>query len=235
MLLPYLLIGIAGFAGSFHCLGMCSGFACAIGSDPRGRSATIRRHLIYNTGRVSTYCFLGAVAGALGASLVLHAGGNPVIASQRLLALVSGVLMVFIGLQHLGYFRRKYGPPGLGTQFFAQALRELLQAPGPAAPLAFGVFNGFLPCPLVYAFAAQAAASGGPLPGLFVMTAFGLGTFPAMLLAGGIGTRLGPDWRLRGVRIAAAFIIVFGLITLARGVLPGGGHDHGPPPNALVR
>jgi sulfite exporter TauE/SafE len=33
---PYLLLFGAGFAGSFHCVGMCGGFACAIGRDPRG-------------------------------------------------------------------------------------------------------------------------------------------------------------------------------------------------------
>ena len=32
----YLVILAAGFAGSFHCIGMCGGFACALGRDPRG-------------------------------------------------------------------------------------------------------------------------------------------------------------------------------------------------------
>jgi len=55
----YFLIFLAGLAGSAHCLGMCGGFACALGSDPRGSVATVRRHLIYNLGRFSSYCFLG--------------------------------------------------------------------------------------------------------------------------------------------------------------------------------
>ena len=46
---------------------------------------------------------------------------------------------------------------GFGGSTLALSLRSLLATPEPAAPLAFGVFNGFLPCPLVYAFAAQAA------------------------------------------------------------------------------
>ena len=110
--------------------------------------------------------------------------------------------MVLIGLQLLGWLRRRHGPPmlGLGGQFLAPALRDLLRAPGPAAPLAFGVLNGFLPCPLVYAFAAQAAGSGGALPGLLVMLAFGLGTFPAMLLMAGLGGWL----RRAGRRLAVA-------------------------------
>jgi sulfite exporter TauE/SafE len=36
----YLVIFAAGFAGSFHCIGMCGGFACALGRDPRA-TATV--------------------------------------------------------------------------------------------------------------------------------------------------------------------------------------------------
>ena len=120
------------------------------------------------------------------------------------------------------------------------------------------MLNGLLPCPLVYAFAAQAAASGGPLQGLLIMAAFGLGTFPAMLMMGGVGLWLRRDtapartqtihasflpraapvlrtnwrlhgmhsvaWRAQGVRVAGAFIVLLGVITLARGLLPISAH-----------
>jgi len=36
----YIVIFVAGIAGSFHCIGMCGGFACALGVDPAGRIAT---------------------------------------------------------------------------------------------------------------------------------------------------------------------------------------------------
>lgn len=241
-MIEYPLIFLAGVAGSWHCVGMCGGFACALGSDPRGRAATLGRQLIYNLGRVTTYCFIGGLVGFLAAGLCTSgADAPPTSGAQRVLAITSGLLMVFIGLQFLGWFRRFAGPPrlGLGGQFLARALRDLLRAPGAAAPLAFGVFNGFLPCPLVYAFAAQAAGSGGALPGLLVMLAFGLGTFPAMLLMGGLGGWLGRverapggrgilplHWRQRGVAFAGAFIVLLGLITFARGVVPLGGHLH---------
>lgn len=218
---PYGLIFLAGLAGSFHCIGMCGGFACAIGSDPRGPRATLLRHLTYNTGRLTTYCFLGAVAGYLGLLATGHADIGATGVMQRALALISGALMVVIGLQFLGYLAR-WRLALRGGGYLAQALRSLLGETHPAMPLAFGVFNGFLPCPLVYAFAAQAAASAGPLPGILTMAAFGLGTFPAMLLMGGVGARQ----RLRGVRIAGAFVVLLGVITLARGALPLGFHLH---------
>jgi sulfite exporter TauE/SafE len=220
------LIFLAGIAGSMHCVGMCGGFACALAPDPRGRAATLRRHLTYNGGRVFTYCFLGAVAGWIGAEMLT----NP---AQRLLALVSGALMVGIGLQFFGWFPRAVARPA-GTVGIVDisALRAVLKSPRRAAPLAFGVLNGLLPCPLVYAFAAQAAASGGALPGMGVMLAFGLGTFPAMLAMGAAGAWLhgapaaGARWRLRGVRAAGAFIVLLGVITLLRGVLPMSMHVH---------
>jgi sulfite exporter TauE/SafE len=110
------------------------------------------------------------------------------------------------------------------------SLRSLLTAPGHAAPLAFGVFNGFLPCPLVYAFAAQAASTAGALHGFLTMAAFGLGTFPALLLTGGVGQALAPAWRQRGVWLAGSCILLLGLVTLGRGVLPFASHlAHGWP------
>jgi sulfite exporter TauE/SafE len=236
--IEYSLIFLGGVAGSWHCVGMCSGFACALGSDSRGRAAALGRQLTYNLGRVTTYCFIGGLVGFLAAGLgTSGADAPPTSGAQRVLAITSGLLMVFIGLQFLGWFRRFAGPPGLGFagHLLARWLRDLLRAPGPAAPLAFGVFNGFLPCPLVYAFAAQAAGTGGALRGLLVMLAFGLGTFPAMLLMGGLGGWLRRDggrgilnsrWRPRGVAFAGAFIVLLGLITFARGVVPIGGHLH---------
>ena len=113
---------------------------------------------------------------------------------------------------------------------FAGSLRGLLTAHGHAAPLAFGVFNGFLPCPLVYAFLAEAASTAGALPGFLTMASFGLGTFPAMLMMGAVGQVLAPAWRQRGVWLAGSCILLLGLVTFGRGILPFAAHmAHGWP------
>ncbi|MFZ0790952.1 MAG: sulfite exporter TauE/SafE family protein [Chromatiaceae bacterium] len=246
-----LVIFLAGVAGSLHCVGMCGGFACALGADRRGGLATLARHLIYNLGRVTSYCFLGVCAGSVGLFLVDHGGesgwGN---LAQRALAVLSGFLMLYVGLQFLG-FQRGLGPSLPGVGWLAVGLRQVIQSPSPGAPLALGVLNGLLPCPLVYAFVAHAAGGGAPLQGLMIMAAFGLGTFPAMLLMGGVGwwaraqgaasagglpqVLSGPaggrilhsQWRQEGVRIAGVLILLLGVITVARGVLPVGAHLHG--------
>src|ERR1700745_1721719 len=220
-----------GFAGSFHCIGMCGGFACALGRDPHGHAATVLRHLLYNTGRLTTYCFLGGLAGALGQVICTPQGmtvslvGGPLDAAQRGLAIVAGMLMIAMALQFFGLLPRLHRLAiGSGSSTLAASLRSLLTAHGHAAPLAFGVFNGFLPCPLVYAFLAQAASTAGALPGFLTMASFGLGTVPAMLIMGGVGQVLAPAWRQRGVWLAGSCILLLGLVTLGRGILPFAAH-----------
>jgi uncharacterized protein len=233
----YLVLFIAGFLGSFHCIGMCGGFACALGGDPHGRTATVLRHLIYNTGRLTTYCFLGGLAGALGQVICTSQGlavsglGGSLGTTQRILATIAGLLMVTMALQFFGLLQRfHFRAIGVGPSALAASLRALLKSRSRAAPLAFGVFNGFLPCPLVYAFTAQAASTAGALQGVLVMASFGLGTFPAMLLMGSVGRLLAPAWRKRGMWLAGSFILVLGLITLGRGILPFAAHlAHGAP------
>ena len=231
----YLVIFAAGFAGSFHCIGMCGGFACALGRDPSGAAATVGRHMLYNAGRLTTYCFLGAVAGALGEMLCTSRGlavpvlNGPLDGAQRVLAIAAGLLMIAMALQFFGLLRFQSVTIGFGGSTLALSLRNLLASENRAAPVAFGVFNGFLPCPLVYAFAVQAASTAGAVPGFLVMLSFGLGTFPAMLMMGGVGRMLAPVWRQRGVWLAGSFILLLGLITLGRGVLPLSAHLHALP------
>ncbi|HYM99530.1 MAG TPA: sulfite exporter TauE/SafE family protein [Aestuariivirgaceae bacterium] len=227
----YVVIFAAGFAGSFHCIGMCGGFACALGRDPRGGAASVERHLLYNVGRLTTYCFLGGLAGALGQVLSTSHGVAPLTGSldtaQRILAIVAGVLMIAMALQFFGLFHGFHRAAiGFGGSTLAKSLRSLLATRSQAAPIGLGVLNGFLPCPLVYAFAAQAASTAAPLPGLLVMLAFGLGTFPAMLMMGGVGRLLAPAWRQRGVWLAGSCILLLGLVTLGRGIVPLAYHAH---------
>jgi sulfite exporter TauE/SafE len=209
---------------------MCGGFACALGADPRGASASSLRHLIYNTGRLATYCFLGGLAGGLGQVICTSLGSRsvraaplliaPLGAGQRGLAVMAGLLMIIMAFQFFGLRGLHRITTGFGGSTLVISLRSLLARPGHAAPLAFGVLNGFLPCPLVYAMVAQAASTADVLPGVLTMAAFGLGTFPAMLAMGAIGRLLAPRWRQHGVRLAGCFILAFGLVTLGRGVVP---------------
>jgi sulfite exporter TauE/SafE len=71
-----------------------------------------------------------------------------------------------------------------------------------------GVFNGFIPCGLVYVFAAFAAASGSVLWGAVIMAIFGFATLPAMMGFGFVLEFL----KIRDImiKIAAVIVITYG-------------------------
>src|SRR6202158_2378839 len=105
----YLMLFAAGFAGSFHCIGLWGGVSRGErGGAPEGHAAPVLRHLLYNTGRLTTYCFLGGLAGALGQVICPPQGmtvslvGGPLDAAQRILAIVAGLLMIGMALQFFG-------------------------------------------------------------------------------------------------------------------------------------
>ena len=78
----------------------------------------------------------------------------------------------------------------------------------PARAALFGAVWGWIPCGLVYATLLSAMSAGGALTGALVMLAFGIGTLPAMLIAG-VGAGGLRRWtRDLRVRLAAGGIVV---------------------------
>lgn len=218
-MIEYPLIFIAGVLGSMHCLGMCGGFPIAVSSVPDTcRLKKASSHLLYNFGRTFTYTFLGMLVGYMG--LRIQSLGA-VISSQVLLSTLTGIFMIYLGLQIAGLIREKNVP---GFTPFYNLLKKIMASflkPGQSSgSLYLGIFNGFLPCPLVYGFLLAATASGSPLRGALIMFSFGLGTIPAMFLLGGLGELITPGFRARLSRVPGYFVVIFGLITFARGILP---------------
>ena len=110
----YLLIFVAGIAGSWHCVGMCGGFACALGPIRAGAAATAGApaHL---QSRPRDDLLLPRRAGRLPRRRAVRErrGGAPPTVARRSASWrsSSGLLMVVIGLQLLGWLRRRHGPP----------------------------------------------------------------------------------------------------------------------------
>ncbi len=206
---------VAGLVGSPHCAGMCGGFALALGAA--SPSEVVRRQLLYSLGRVLTYAMLGMLAAGLGKASVGWFG----LGVARPLAVVVGLVMVVAAVDMLGGLPPQLTRASLRVRgATAPVLRGVLALPGMAPPLAFGVVNALLPCPLLWAFVARAAVADGPGEGALLLLAFGLGTLPAMLGVGLAGRPLGLALRRRVARWSPAFVLALGLLTLARGVLP---------------
>ena len=209
-----LLIIAGGLLGSGHCIGMCGGFVLGLGAHQQG-SRNLMRQLLYGLGRVSVYVLLGAFVG-FGSEYVGQSGVG-LFAVQAGLAIVAGVFLIAEGLFSTGLVPRPFAKntvcPGVN------AFASLLHAPHWSSVFAAGLLNGLLPCGLVYAYLALAASTGFFLASAGVMALFGLGTLPALILLGTLGSFVGPVWRQRILRIAACCMILTGLIAVYRGVI----------------
>lgn len=221
--MDYLSAGLlfaAGLTSSWHCIGMCGGFPVMLANGQRSR----RRQVLYNFARVNTLVAIGAVSGAVGASIV-HVG--PVSAVERALPVVAGLLMLIVGAEMLGLapatglVRRLGLPRGV-----RDVLGSVVRSRTVAAPIALGVFNAFLPCHLVYAFAARAASSGTVTGGMATMLLFGLGTVPALWFAGALGGRMPTGSSRVLARASGVAVVVFALWTIARAFTIGAGDPH---------
>jgi len=226
---PYLLVFMGGVAASLHCVGMCGIFPLALA----GGGHSLRRQLLYNLGRLNTLVAIGAVSGGMGQALVASA---PVAAAERWLAIVAGLVMVVIGAEVLGALPQIVGRAGfLAQALVGRVLGGVVRSPSPFAPLALGVLNAFLPCQLIYAFAAVAASTSSVVAGMLVMLAFGLGTVPAMLALGVTRVLARPLVRARLTAVAGIMVVLFGGMTVLRGLdllphaLLHGGHEHHTP------
>lgn len=215
------MVGIVtvAFLGSMgHCIGMCGGFVLAYSSakiDPaHSKAAQFAAHLTYNLGRISSYMVLGALFGFLGSVLLISK------TTHGLLYVLVGILMVLMGASFLGKsnFLTTVELSLAKTPLFRRAFSRLIHSRSLLSFYLLGVLNGFLPCGLVYFFAASAAATASPFWGAVVMLIFGLSTVPALL---GLGFIVGflkrTNFRDAMIKLASIFILLYGGYMLYKG------------------
>ena len=60
-----------GLLGSLHCAAMCGPLQFALPLPPGGPGKVVAGRMLYQLGRVATYCLIGVVAGLSGKSIFL--------------------------------------------------------------------------------------------------------------------------------------------------------------------
>jgi sulfite exporter TauE/SafE len=210
------LIFLGGLLGSAHCIGMCGGFAIAIGAGAQSWSVNLARQFTYSLGRVATYALGGAIAGFGGMRLSGALTGW--VNVPAILAIVAGAMLIAQGILSAGYWRPRAARFQHAVCVAGSMFRTLLSAPGWSGVFLAGVFTGFLPCGLVYAYLALATSSGDLPRGAAIMALFGLGTWPMMILTGAGASLAGPNVRRKLLHVAAWCVMLTGAITIARGI-----------------
>ena len=219
--LPALLLSalLRGMLGGGHCIGMCGGLmgALTLAIPPEQRQRRLRLLLTYNLGRIASYGLAGLLLGGAGWALA----SGP---AASVLRAIAGGLLVVMGLYLAGWWSGLTRIESLGRLLWRRVeplARRLLPVGNARRALLLGAIWGWLPCGLVYSTLLWAASQGSPGQAGLLMLAFGLGTWPALLLSGLAAERLGHFLRRRGVRLTGGLLVIaFGLWTLP------GPHQH---------
>jgi len=215
-----LALATLGVTGSVHCLGMCGAFPLTVDSGAKGPSR-LGAQLLYHLGKTTSYLFLGAWAGWAGFMLHRMLPGQ---IATTILAVAAALLMGGIALQILGVLRLPV-LDGLAS-VFGHLLAPLLALRPTSRGLLVGVVNGFLPCPLVYAFVAKAAHQARLVDALATMAILGLSTMPALVATAVVGRPITGAVRARAYRLLGVLLLLFATYTGWRGVAPWLGMEH---------
>jgi sulfite exporter TauE/SafE len=203
---------ILGLVGSLHCAGMCGPLALALPVTGSTTSGYLAGRAAYNLGRIVTYCLLGLVFGLVGRTLAL-AG------IQRWVSIALGVALL-AGL----FSSRKLGlwsPVTSLVESLKGRMSALLRRRSLSSLAVLGLFNGLLPCGLVYVACAAAVTTGGIIAGAQYMAAFGVGTVPMMLAISLSGKLIPISLRLQLRRAIPVSVFVLATLLILRGMSLG--------------
>jgi len=215
-----LIVGLLG-SGS-HCLGMCGGIVSALNmgvvDDLRARPRSLFGYqLAYNLGRIGSYVLVGAVAGALGAGLA-ELGLSPLAGK-----LIAACFMVALGLYLANWWRGLALLEQLGARLWRHLQpfgQRLFPIRAPWQAFLLGALWGWLPCGLVYAAVGWSLTTANAIDAAVLMLGFGLGTLPAMMLAGNAFNYLKQWIRTPALRRSAGLVIMaFGVYSGISGLL----------------
>jgi sulfite exporter TauE/SafE len=209
---------VLGFAGSLHCLGMCSPLAMAVTNL---RKPFFVNRLVYNGGRILCYALLGALVGTFG--WLLSFSGI-----QNLLTIFLGCVLVVVGLTGFGHFHI----PALSkviqwvTLVIKSTFSRFLQRKTVFSIASLGMLNGLLPCGLTYLALTYCLSLDRAWDGFLFMLLFGVGTLPIMLGFTSLLPSLMKRFNFSFRHATTVTLIVVGLLLITRTIFVHNGHPN---------
>lgn len=217
----------ASLLGSVHCAAMCGGFVCLYAGSAQSASSNadhaplrsqLTSHALYNVGRLTSYLLLGAIAGAIGASVTTIGAWAGL---GHAATIVAGALMIGWGISAIAAqrgIRLGVSPTGVPLAW-QRALGRVLQSvrgqPMGVRALFTGLGTTLLPCGWLYVFVATAGGTGSVRDGMLVMAVFWLGTVPALVAVGIGAQRVFGPFRRRLPTLGAVTVLLMGVLAVS--------------------
>ncbi|NUM88364.1 MAG: sulfite exporter TauE/SafE family protein [Bdellovibrionales bacterium] len=200
-------VALASFFGSAHCAMMCGPLTLLLGQNRRA-------HVAWHAGRLAAYISLGALAGALGSSLL---GSLTWVSWISTLVLAAGFLAAAWQILRGGSLHVPL------PAFTRRWVMEVFHGPG--SPLVLGAASVLLPCGWLYTFVLGATATRSVVRGALFLALFWLGTLPALAGAQFLSSRF-HSARRRAPVLAAVLLISLAFVSISARVFRDA-HEHG--------
>lgn len=166
-------IFLYGCMTSVHCMGMCGGIIMAVTvCEGRQVKALVGKQLAYHGGRLLTGTLWGIILGLAGQIISI----NPYMG--KLIPVVCGGMMVFMGLMHLGVISK------MPSRVPGRAVKKLYSRIQRKGALPAGILSGLLPCGALHTAQLCAAGSSNVVEAVLYMLCFILGTIPMLFVFG---------------------------------------------------
>ena len=218
-----LLLGLA--AGVSTCLALTGGLVLALSAAFEARQGAedadrplarrLRPTAVFVTGRIVGFALLGAVLGALGASVSMP----PTLVAGLMITVA--VLMTILGTRLTGLSPRIAAwsptlPAGLAGRLGIEAGAVTAYSDARAALL--GAASFFLPCGFTQAVQVYALSTGSPLFAGAIMAAFAIGTAPGLLALGGLPSLIPTGSRPVFLRVIGVVVLGFAIVNAMAGL-----------------
>ncbi|MBS1651036.1 MAG: sulfite exporter TauE/SafE family protein [Bacteroidetes bacterium] len=186
---------ILGIANSFHCGAMCGPIISILNLKSNYKNASI---WFYHAGRIYTYVLLGMLTGAIGFTIDLTG-------FSAYLSIISGVLFLITVLVHFNIFKIQFKSSKVLTYVKLKISNHLYKKTN-LSKFITGMFNGLLPCGVLYmALAASLSAGTFAKSGVF-MFFFGISTLPSLFFINEIKNAL---LKISGVKFQKHLPLIF--------------------------
>ena len=212
-----LLIGLVASVSS--CMAVTGGLLVAAAATYNASYPSLsgiekaKPHIYFNAGRIVSYTVLGGVIGGIGSALTLSAEATGV------LTIAASLIMIALGLKMLGLFG------GLGRLMprlpvsLSHRIHDLSTHQTKGSAFALGAATFFLPCGFTQALQLYVLGKGDATTGALTMLAFSLGTLPALLSLAALSSFAKGALQRRFLRVAAAAVIVLGVLNIEYGLV----------------
>ena len=196
--ITYGMLFVTGLLTSIHCISMC-GAINLMATYNRENKINLKRPILYNLGRLTSYTFLGGVVGLIGSIISISEVVN------GLIIIIASIVMILMSLSMLNVIIFKL--PRL-LKFKIKTRNSFI----------VGLLNGFMPCGPLQAMQVYALSTGSFIKGALSMFLFCLGTIPLMLGVGIIFNVVKGRKKIILNKIASVLILLLSVGMLFRGI-----------------